>query len=131
MDDFEKLLDIERVSVERFVRFRLNFKEDADDVLQEVYFTAYQKFAQLKNKTSFKAWIIRIARNQCNDYFRKKAAQFAIPIDELIEKELSDGRYGVTGIVYELGVAWWVCRISRFFISTSGKSCRKGKLQSG
>lgn len=96
MDDFEKLLDIERVSVERFVRFRLNFKEDADDVLQEVYFTAYQKFAQLKNKTSFKAWIISIARNQCNDYFRKKAAQFAIPIDELIEKELSDGRYGVT-----------------------------------
>ena len=96
MDDFEKLLDIERVSVERFVRFRLNFKEDADDVLQEVYFTAYQKFAQLKNKASFKAWIISIARNQCNDYFRKKAAQFAIPIDELIEKELSDGRYGVT-----------------------------------
>ena len=64
MDDFEKLLDIERVSVERFVRFRLNFKEDADDVLQEVYFTAYQKFAQLKNKASFKAWIISIARNQ-------------------------------------------------------------------
>lgn len=79
MDDFEKMLDIERLSVERFVRFRLNSKADADDVLQEVYFTAYQKFPQLKNKASFKAWIISIARNQCNDYFRKKAAQFAAP----------------------------------------------------
>lgn len=95
MDDFEKMLDIERLSVERFVRFRLNSKADADDVLQEVYFTAYQKFPQLKNKASFKAWIISIARNQCNDYFRKKAAQFALPIEELTEKDLSDSRTGV------------------------------------
>lgn len=95
MDDFEKMLDTERLSVERFVRFRLNSKADADDILQEVYFTAYQKFPQLKNKASFKAWIISIARNQCNDYFRKKAAQFALPIEELTEKDLSDSRTGV------------------------------------
>lgn len=36
MNDFEKLLNAERISVERFVRFRLHSKEDADDVLQEV-----------------------------------------------------------------------------------------------
>lgn len=96
MDDFEKLLSAERVVVERFVRFRLNSKTDADDILQEVYVTAYQKFSQLKNKDSFKAWILSIARNKCNDYFRKKASQYEIPIDELTEKELSDGRYGVS-----------------------------------
>lgn len=54
MDDFEKLLDAERASVERFVRFRLSSKADADDVLQEVYLTAYRKFSQLKNKDFFK-----------------------------------------------------------------------------
>lgn len=81
MDEFEKLLEAERVSVERFVRFRLNAKADADDVLQEVFLAAYQKFPQLKNKDSFKAWIISIARNKCNDYFRKKATQYEIPID--------------------------------------------------
>lgn len=98
MDDFEKLLNAERVSVERFVRFRLNCKADADDVLQEVYLTAYKKFSQLKNKESFKAWIISIARNKCNDYFRKKAAQFEIPIDILAEKELLESRYGVSEV---------------------------------
>lgn len=96
MDWFEKLLDTERISVERFVRFRLNSKTDADDVLQEIYLTAYQKFPQLKNKDSFKAWIISIAKNKCNDYFRKKAARLEIPIEELSEKELTDSRYGVT-----------------------------------
>lgn len=109
MDDFEKFLAAERVSVERFVRFRLNSKADADDVLQEIYLAAYQKFPQLKNKDSFKAWIISIARNKCNDYFRKKATQYEIPLDEITESVLSDGRNGVSlvatvrGTLYLLG----------------------------
>ncbi|HAR70061.1 MAG TPA: hypothetical protein DCR91_02545 [Eubacterium sp.] len=36
----------------------------------------------MKNKDSFKAWIISIARNKCNDYFRKKATQYEIPRNE-------------------------------------------------
>ncbi len=88
----------ERSCVERFVRFRLNAHANADDVLQEIYITAYQKFTQLKSETSFKAWIISIARNKCNDYFRQKAAQLEIPIEELSEKIISDSRYGITEI---------------------------------
>lgn len=34
LDEFEKLLEAECVSVERFVRFRMSSKADADDVLQ-------------------------------------------------------------------------------------------------
>lgn len=96
VDEFEKLLDAERIAVIRFVRFQLNSREDADDVLQEIYLTAYQKFSQLKHKDSFKAWIISIARNKCTDYFRRKAAQFEIPVDELSGKELSDSRNGIS-----------------------------------
>ena len=44
MDEFEKLLEQTRLPVERFVRFRVSISEDADDLLQEVYLTAYQKF---------------------------------------------------------------------------------------
>ena len=96
MDEFEKLLEAEQASVERFVKFRISAKADADDILQEVFLTAYQKFPQLKNKDAFKAWIVSIARNKCNDYFRRMAAQYEIPIDALTEQELLDGRRGVT-----------------------------------
>lgn len=96
MDDFEALLNAERIPVERYVRFRLNSRPDADDVLQEVYLAAYQKFPQLNNKSSFKAWLISIARNKCSDYFRKMSARLEIPIDTLTEKELSDSRYGLS-----------------------------------
>ena len=96
MDEFEKMLDEVSKSVERFVRYRLPSQTDADDVLQEIYLLAYQRFAQLKNKESFKPWIISIARNKCNDYFRAKAAQMEISIEELSQQELSTGRLGIS-----------------------------------
>lgn len=99
MDSFEDMLAAERGSIERYVRFRLNSKSDSEDVLQEIYLTAYQKFWQLKNKDSFKAWIISIARNKCNDYFREKARQMELPIEKLTEKALSDGRYGIAEVI--------------------------------
>ncbi len=96
MDTFEDLLQTVQGSVERFVRFRISSKADADDILQETYLTAYQKFSELNNRAAFKAWILRIAKNKCNDYFRKKAAQYEIPIDTLQEQQLFGSRYGLS-----------------------------------
>ena len=96
MDEFEKLLADVSSGVERFVRYRLPIQTDADDVLQEVYLSAYRKFPQLKNKDAFKPWLISIARNKCNDYFREKAAQMEISIEELSQRELSAGRLGIS-----------------------------------
>lgn len=69
MEEFERLLEAVRPPVERFVRFRINSQMDADDVLQEVFLAAYQKFSQLRDKSAFKPWILRIAKNKCNDFF--------------------------------------------------------------
>ena len=93
---FEQLLKEYGVFVERFVKFKIPQKSDAEDVLQEVYALAYQKFFQLKNPENFKAWLLSIARNACNDYFRKQAVRLEIPIEVLEEKQFTDSRYGVT-----------------------------------
>ena len=53
MDEFEKQLDSVRIAVERFVRYRLPSQVDADDVLQEIYLTAYQRFAQTEKQGFF------------------------------------------------------------------------------
>lgn len=98
MDDFEKLLCECRGALERFVKFRLPSEFDADDVLQEVYMAAHGKFDSLNDKSMFKAWIIGIARHKCDDYFRKRAKNMEIPIDEVGESALSYGRMGITEI---------------------------------
>ncbi len=58
--------------------------------------TACEKFSQLNNKEVFRAWLLGIARNKCNDYFRRKAKELEIPLEEMPEQELSYGRHGVT-----------------------------------
>ena len=96
MDEFEKMLAEVSSGVERFVRYRLPSQTDADDVLQEVYLSAYRNFSGLKNKEAFKPWMISIARNKCNDYFRARAAQMELSIEELSQQELSAGRLGIS-----------------------------------
>ena len=94
--NFERLLAEHRTAAERYVRFRLSSRSDADDVLQEVYLTAYHRFEQLKNKDAFKAWLISIARSKCTDYFREKAAQLEIPLEDMADQQLAVGRCGLT-----------------------------------
>lgn len=94
MHTFEDLLIFNQLSVERFVKFKISNTSDAEDILQDVFLTAFNNFGQLKNQGAFKAWIISIARNKCNDYFRKKSKISETPIDELNEFRLSQTRFG-------------------------------------
>ncbi len=94
MTEFEILLNECKNAVERFVRFKLSSKADAEDILQEIYLTAFQKFDILADKSQFKAWIISIARNKCNDYYRRQAKNTDVSIDELTEQPLTASRYG-------------------------------------
>ena len=94
MELFEALLAQEQVSIERFVRFRIDSPADAEDILQETYLTAYQKFSQLRNPDAFKAWVLSIARNKCTDYFRQKALRQETSFEALAES--ADSRYGAS-----------------------------------
>lgn len=70
--NFESLLNNNKCTIERYVYFRVSNKEDAKDILQETYLTAFQKFNCLNDEKRFKSWIIKIAKNKCNDYYRKQ-----------------------------------------------------------
>ena len=93
VSEFEVLADVCRSSVERYVRFHIANKADSDDILQEVWLAAFKQFSKLKNKDSFKAWIIGIARHKVNDFFRSRCD--TINIDELPENEIVQSRYGL------------------------------------
>lgn len=95
---FEECLAEHRRAVERFIKYRLQSSADAEDLLQEVYLTAYRNYDQLKNPAAFKAWIISIARNSCNAYFRRQAEKREVSLDFLDEAKLYDGRWGASDI---------------------------------
>lgn len=47
-------------------------KEDAQDVLQEAYISAFKNMNSLKDKEKAGAWINQIVANRCKDWLRKK-----------------------------------------------------------
>ena len=80
---FEALLEKHRIVIERYINFRLPSSYDADDVIQETYCAAYVGFDKLQNKELFKPWLLSIAKNQCNMWFRKRYGQENISLDEI------------------------------------------------
>lgn len=100
---FEKLLTENYTVLERFVKFKVSNKFDAEDIIQDTALIAYRKFDLLKDKSAFKPWLLSIARNRCTDYYREKARRLDIPLDSLTESSLSVGRYGVAenSVVHE------------------------------
>ena len=95
MNEFEKLLQENLLPLERYVKFKINNKHDAEDVLQEVCLAATEKFPSLQNKAAFKGWLMGIAGHKCNDYYRRKAKELNISLEVLSESALSKSRVGI------------------------------------
>ncbi len=82
---FEVLLEKHRVIIEKYINFRIPSSFDANDVIQETYCAAYVGFLKLHNKELFKSWILSIARNKCNIWFRKKYGSDLISLDAIAD----------------------------------------------
>ena len=100
MDESEfkrRVADCEN-ALKRCIYFKMPGKADSDDVLQETLLAAYLRRDTLKNPDGFKAWILRIAANKCNDFYRKRVKRPEIPLDDdtVLENALSQSRWGLT-----------------------------------
>ena len=93
---FEQLYLLHKSALQRYLNYKLPSKADGEDVLQEVAITAFRNMHSLKNPDSFKSWILKIASNKCNDFYRMLAKRHEIPFDETLDTVLSKCRYGIS-----------------------------------
>ena len=96
MEGFDEALAACLPVLERFVKFKISDRLDAEDLFQDCCVTAVQKRESLRDLSSLKPWLLRIAQNKCTDYYRAKAKQLELPIEELSESVASVGLYGRT-----------------------------------
>ncbi len=90
MTDFEQLLTENKSALIRYLRIRTDNIYDADDIYQETVIDAYKNFNTLKNINAFKTWLIAIARNKCNDYFRKTYPERFISLEDFLNADFVD-----------------------------------------
>jgi RNA polymerase sigma-70 factor (ECF subfamily) len=60
-------------------------REDAEDVLQEAFFKAYEHLNQFQGQSKFYTWIVRIAVNQALMKLRKRKTDRSVSLDEAID----------------------------------------------
>lgn len=81
---FGKLYDYHFDAIFRFIYYRTNHQQTAEDLTEEVFLKAYRSLATLKGGTgTLRGWLYSIARNTIIDHYRK--AKETINLDALEE----------------------------------------------
>lgn len=100
---FETSLKSCQGALERFVYYKMPTIFDAQDLLQEVYLVAYQKYNELLDVAKFKPWILSIAINKCNDFYRKRMKILELSFENDYTYGTSQNKTGISvkELVYE------------------------------
>ncbi len=74
-------------------------KEDAEDVIHDVFIKYHDVSPEFSGIEHEKAWLIRATINKCRDLFRRHAVRRYVPLSELGNDEPSeDGKYDSIGV---------------------------------
>ncbi len=65
-------IDREQSRLRNFIRRRVADREDADDILQDVFYELVEAYRMLNPVEQVTAWLFRVARNRITDLFRRK-----------------------------------------------------------
>jgi len=65
-------IEREQSRLRNFIRRRVADREDAEDVLQDVFYELVEAYRMMKPVEQVTAWLFRVARNRITDLFRRK-----------------------------------------------------------
>ena len=65
-------IDREQSRLRNFIRRRVPDRDDAEDVLQDVFYELVEAYRMVKPVEQVTAWLFRVARNRITDLFRRK-----------------------------------------------------------
>jgi RNA polymerase sigma-70 factor (ECF subfamily) len=68
---------------------------EVDDLLQDVFLVALRRLDSLREPAAFAGWLLAIARNRANDFYRRSHAMVELP------EELPEGTKGIDPGEYE------------------------------
>ena len=66
----------------RFAYFRIGNREEAEDILQDVFLKLFEKDFEIENDESMRMYLYRMVFNSCNDWHRHKR-QEPIPLNQV------------------------------------------------
>jgi len=71
-----------------FIRSKIRSKEDAEDILQNVFIKISSNVNKLSDEEKLQSWIFTITRNAIIDYYRINASHKSIEVDSVVEDNM-------------------------------------------
>ena len=65
-------IERDRNRLRNFIRKRVADRDDAEDVLQDVFYELVEAYRMMRPVEQVTAWLFRVARNRITDLFRRK-----------------------------------------------------------
>jgi RNA polymerase sigma factor (sigma-70 family) len=65
----------EQPRLRNFIRKRVADREDAEDILQEVFYELTEAYRMMKPVEQVTAWLFQVARNRITDLFRRRSRE--------------------------------------------------------
>jgi RNA polymerase sigma-70 factor (ECF subfamily) len=75
--EFKQLWQLYSDRLRQFLQSRVNNREDADDLLQEILIKTYQHLNTVEKPEKLLSWLFGIARNTLIDYYRQSHTETA------------------------------------------------------
>lgn len=85
-----KAIDREQARLRNFIRKRVADRQDAEDVLQEVFYELVEAYRMMKPIEEVTAWLFGVARNRIVDLFRRRKRE------ALSDPQAATNEYGET-----------------------------------
>ena len=95
-------------------------RRDVDDLVQDVFLTAYTRIRELRDPASFGGWIATIARNRATDHMRQTREQVQLPDDVAGGDPIDTETFAVLEIVRGLPEAYRDTLLMRLVEGMSG-----------
>src|SRR5688572_20104826 len=73
-----------------FIRSKIKSREDAEDILQNVFIKISANVNGLADEEKLQSWIFTITRNAIIDYYRAHASKKSVSIEEDQEENMLD-----------------------------------------
>lgn len=75
LKQLEDIVSREQDNMFRFAYMRVGVREDAEDLVQDVFLKLFRSEENLMSVRNLKQYLFRSLHNQCLDYYRKKSLQ--------------------------------------------------------
>lgn len=81
LDAFGVLFERNKNAIYAFVHRSIGHAQDSEDIVQEVFFSAWKSIKSFRCEAKFLSWLYKIAANRCVDYSRRARSKSCYKAD--------------------------------------------------